>query len=76
MVEDNPLDLENIKEKQDEDNILQIYIHWHIMDTIIFVIPTLSIAIATSLRTLLKIIPWIYKTSRRNKMKTMIFNSH
>jgi hypothetical protein len=34
-------------------------IHWHIMDTIIIVIPMLSIAISTSLRTWLKTILWI-----------------
>ncbi len=36
-----------------------IYFHWHIMDTIILVIPMLSIAISTSLRTWLKTVPWI-----------------
>jgi hypothetical protein len=53
--------LNNEKEERQKNagNILQIYIHRHIMDTIIFVIPMLSIVISTSLRTWLKTIPWI-----------------
>ncbi len=38
---------------------LRVYIHQHIMDTIILVIPMLNIAISTSHRTWLKIISWI-----------------
>jgi hypothetical protein len=63
------------KDQRNAGNILWIYLHWNIMDTIILVIPMLSIAISTYLRTWLKTIPWIKKTSRRKKMKTMIFNS-
>ncbi len=53
--------LNNKKEERPKKagNILRVYIHQHIMDTIILVIPKLNIAISTSWRTWLKIIPWI-----------------
>ncbi len=35
MVEDNPLDLENIKEKQDEDNDLQQSLNKHSDGTVV-----------------------------------------
>jgi hypothetical protein len=44
------------KDQKNAGNILHTHIHWHIMDTIIFVIPMLSIAISTSLRIWLKTI--------------------
>jgi hypothetical protein len=45
------------KDQRNAGNILQTHILWHIIETIIFVIPMLNMVISTSLRIWLKIIP-------------------
>jgi hypothetical protein len=38
------------KDQRNAGNILQTHIRWHVMETIIFVVPMLNIAISTSLK--------------------------
>jgi hypothetical protein len=52
------LNKEKRKDHRNAGNILRIHTLWHIMETVIFVIPMLNIVISTFLRIWLKIVPW------------------